>query len=579
MAELRAFDAAALPRNVQSADAAINDAGIQRHVKEIKSMVPTEDIGEAPGKIKVTFTDGSEAVYDQVVVSHGANVGAAGEVRGAATLAKGIELRPIVVDGQVVGLESVNPPGAVRIVGAAVWNRVWIKSIFQEAARSTFEEALDNQALGSPRDSPANPLVYNTSRQIPNANKAIGGGPIGGVRGGGVYGENTVLDATTNAKTVKSLTAGEVKGSVEPLEGKKVSGNAGVKVAPGTVTEAGATMQLFVPTDAGEAHVNVTLKIKPAGDLTATDTHGGDAGPARLDLRKGPTGWDATIEISSASKPEDLPFVLKHELNEAAELVRRNPGGPPKEGFGSQVESSLLKPNAANGATATPHDVAAANEVIELFRDWQKLEAEKSPLAPHRKGVLDRALEANGLNDKAELQAKKDLLKSQGAPQELLDRVDRGQWKPEKKPGTKFNKPVNHGKWLGDPADSAWIDDRAEVIRVVGRGADGEANPIVFRQGVVDFTPWSQGSLEVPGLKGTHEHDMKLIRIAVADRQKLALGESPSKRAEAGHAWMQQASDGFGGKGLRPHHAGGSKIQLIPKDVHRVQHTDLEVYE
>jgi hypothetical protein len=72
---------------------------------------------------------------------------------------------------------------------------------------------------------------------------------------------------------------------------------------------------------------------------------------------------------------------------------------------------------------------------------------------------------------------------------------------------------------------------------------------------------------------------MKKIRIAIADQQKLAVGESPTKREQAALAWLRDADDGYGGKGLRPHHAGGSKIQLIPKDVHKVQHTDLAVYD
>lgn len=39
-----------------------------------------------------------------------------------------------------------------------------------------------------------------------------------------------------------------------------------------------------------------------------------------------------------------------------------------------------------------------------------------------------------------------------------------------------------------------------------------------------------------------------------------------------------RAPDGYGGTGLRPHHVGGSRIQLIPRDLHKVQHTNLAVY-
>jgi hypothetical protein len=77
LAQIRAFDAAALPRNAQSADAAFNNPKIHRSVRGIQSMTPTERIpGAPPGKVKVTFTDGSTAIYDQVVVSHATDIAA-----------------------------------------------------------------------------------------------------------------------------------------------------------------------------------------------------------------------------------------------------------------------------------------------------------------------------------------------------------------------------------------------------------------------------------------------------------------------------------------------------------------------
>jgi hypothetical protein len=176
LAELRAFDAARLPRNVQDANAAFNDAGITRGVKEIKSMTPSEEIpGQEPGRVKVTFSDGSTAMYDQVVISHGTNMAATGRTPGALTLAAGIQLRPVVINGQVVALESVYPPGAVRIVGAAMWSRAWVREryIVDPSAIDIYEKALREQALTAPRDSPANPLIHNVGKQIPTANTTL----------------------------------------------------------------------------------------------------------------------------------------------------------------------------------------------------------------------------------------------------------------------------------------------------------------------------------------------------------------------------------------------------------------------
>jgi uncharacterized protein DUF4157 len=153
---------------------------------------------------------------------------------------------------------------------------------------------------------------------------------------------------------------------------------------------------------------------------------------------------------------------------------------------------------------------------------------------------------------------------------------DGASWKSRKN----WNAPVKHGKWLHERGDSGWIDERPEVIRVVGRAKNGEANPIMFRSGVVDFSPWSRGEFPVAGLDGIRGGgDMKKIRLVIADRQQLAVGKSDSARTAAALDWLRTVDDGFGGKGLVPHHAGGNKVQLIPKDLHKVSHTDLTVYE
>jgi hypothetical protein len=142
-----------------------------------------------------------------------------------------------------------------------------------------------------------------------------------------------------------------------------------------------------------------------------------------------------------------------------------------------------------------------------------------------------------------------------------------------------WNGPSNHGRWSGVRGNSGWIDDRSEVIRIVGRSAGGEANPIPYRQGEVDFGRWSQGELRVSGLVGNHKVDMAKIRLALAERQGLVPAGSRSQRIRAALDWLRDAPDGFGGTGLRPHHAGGEVVQLVPRDVHKVQHTDMAIYD
>jgi hypothetical protein len=121
------------------------------------------------------------------------------------------------------------------------------------------------------------------------------------------------------------------------------------------------------------------------------------------------------------------------------------------------------------------------------------------------------------------------------------------------------------------PGNSLWISTRQSVIDVVGRNPlTGEANPIVFHQGRVDFSPWRVGEpLTVPGIVGTcvnSNADQALIRQAIAQREGLP---NPTAAIE----WLNQ-------RGLSAHHAGGNTVILVPRGVHTpnfggVQHTNI----
>ena len=168
-----------------------------------------------------------------------------------------------------------------------------------------------------------------------------------------------------------------------------------------------------------------------------------------------------------------------------------------------------------------------------------------------------------------------DVLSEMTAARAARPAGEAGAWTPP----SGWNGPSKYGRWEGARGNSGWIDERPEVIRIVGRSAGGETNPIPFRQGEVDFSAWSRGELRVPGLVGEHADDMAKIRLAIAERQGLVPAGSRSQRVQAALDWLRDAPDGFGGTGLRPHHAGGDVIQLVPKDLHKVQHTDLAIYD
>jgi hypothetical protein len=138
-------------------------------------------------------------------------------------------------------------------------------------------------------------------------------------------------------------------------------------------------------------------------------------------------------------------------------------------------------------------------------------------------------------------------------------------WNEPWTPPKGWNGPVNHGEWTGPKGNSNWIDTRPEVIEIVGIDPKtGKANPIPFYQGEVDFSKWLKGELTVTGLEGTKVNsngDMRKILAAIAEKEGLP-------NATAARLWLDE-------RGWSPHHAGGDKVQLVPRDLHKVQHTDV----
>jgi hypothetical protein len=126
--------------------------------------------------------------------------------------------------------------------------------------------------------------------------------------------------------------------------------------------------------------------------------------------------------------------------------------------------------------------------------------------------------------------------------------------------------------------NSGWHDIRPEVQRIV------KGKPIPFVEGKVGFGKWKQAEFDVPGVKGGRANrnaDTKLIYAKIFEREGLGKpGEvySQWKHEKIVTQWLDSQPDGFEGTGLRPHHAGGEKVQYIPKDLHKVQHTDVQAF-
>ncbi|MGL4465788.1 MAG: polymorphic toxin-type HINT domain-containing protein [Planctomycetia bacterium] len=137
---------------------------------------------------------------------------------------------------------------------------------------------------------------------------------------------------------------------------------------------------------------------------------------------------------------------------------------------------------------------------------------------------------------------------------------------------------AKYGRWAGDRLNSGWYDNRPEVQRIT------KGEPIPFVEGRIVFDKWVTTEFNVSGVKGGRANrnaDTKLIYKAIFEREALsAPGEAYSqfKHEKMVTQWLDKQPDGFGGRGLSPHHAGGEKIQYVPKDLHRVQHTAVDAY-
>ena len=167
---------------------------------------------------------------------------------------------------------------------------------------------------------------------------------------------------------------------------------------------------------------------------------------------------------------------------------------------------------------------------------------------------------------------------SDGVKVSSTSNLSRPGWNEPWQPPKNWNGPVNNGKWTGPKGNSSWVDDRPEVARIVGTDpVTGKTNPIIFYKGRVEFSDYAQGNIEVKGLVGTkvdNNADMKKIMTEIANEKEF-LKSNGEPNLAAARRWLKNADDGFGGKGLAPHHSGKDLIEYVPKDLHKVQHTDL----
>lgn len=241
----------------------------------------------------------------------------------------------------------------------------------------------------------------------------LGDEVAGGVRGAGVYTPRTRGD-----RIPSRLNAEKVRDGLKRANARAYARGARLEAAIAQATADGTTATLRVPTDAGTASVRIDLRF--TGDLPAA-AHGADAGPARFQLDHDGTSWTARIHVGHDLDPRDVEFVVGHEVDEIAELVRRHPQGKPPEGFDAEMSAGVMRDGAKTNQS-TAHDVATAHEIVALKHQLARVPA-GSDNAAHYDATLQRLLKSAGLDEVAEIDAKLHLLTHAGAPADLLDQV------------------------------------------------------------------------------------------------------------------------------------------------------------
>jgi len=117
--------------------------------------------------------------------------------------------------------------------------------------------------------------------------------------------------------------------------------------------------------------------------------------------------------------------------------------------------------------------------------------------------------------------------------------------------------PVNNGSWTNParPGNSGWVSTSPNVIAITG------GKPVQFRNNMVNFDPWSQGRLNIPGMTGRVNgpgNDLQLGRSALQEKYGLT-SDAAAER------WLKQ-------RGLTLHHnANGLSLDLVPSNLHNTR--------
>lgn len=182
----------------------------------------------------------------------------------------------------------------------------------------------------------------------------------------------------------------------------------------------GGGYELLIPASGTSPSVHVLIDFETKLALSPTGIHGTEQGPAQYQLARDSSGWRAKIELNESLHGRDLPFIIGHELDEIAIIVRANLKSAAIFAAG---KASLFKVGSI-GTPVTAHDRAAARELCAIWDDLQLPPSgtDKAGITK-RENRLARMTDAMGLKESTNLFDKFRVLRAEGAPDQLLRRI------------------------------------------------------------------------------------------------------------------------------------------------------------
>ncbi|MGB0387434.1 MAG: hypothetical protein ACPGWR_21665 [Ardenticatenaceae bacterium] len=183
----------------------------------------------------------------------------------------------------------------------------------------------------------------------------------------------------------------------------------------------GSGYELLIPASGSNPAVRVPIDFEAQPIPLTGGIHGAEQGPAQYKLTRDSSGWRAKIEVNETLHRRDAPFIIGHELDEIAFIVRANP--PDDAAILAEGRASLFKPSSTS-TNVTAHDRAAARELGAVWQDLQHPPSgTDSAGMTKRQARLSRMLDAMGLRESTNFFDKLRVLRFEGVKDILLKQI------------------------------------------------------------------------------------------------------------------------------------------------------------